>query len=103
MNVHAVKVALTAEDVELYNLSSDLDAKPSSSNYSKFIKKYGSKAVELDAAPVALLQKKLREAIESVIDVAEFNAQIDLEKEDARIVEAYRRTVFEAIGGPLQG
>ena len=103
MNIHAVKVALTAEDVELYNLPSDLDAKPSSPNYSKFIKKYGHKAVELDAAPVELLQKKLRDAIESVIDVAEFNAQIDLEKEDAAIVEAYRRTVFEAIGGSLHG
>ena len=50
MNVHAVKVALTAEDVEFYNLPSDLDAKPSSPNYAKFIKKYGHKAVELDAA-----------------------------------------------------
>jgi hypothetical protein len=30
--------------------------------------------VELDAAPVKLLQSKLREAIESVIDVAEFNS-----------------------------
>ncbi|MBA4144025.1 MAG: ParB N-terminal domain-containing protein [Nitrosospira sp.] len=103
MNVHAMKVALTAEDVELHNLPSDLDAKPSSPNYSKFIEKYGHKAVELDAAPVELLQKKLRDAIESAIDVAEFNAQIDLEKEDAAIVEAYRRTVFEAIGGPLHG
>ncbi len=103
MNVHAVKVALTAEDVELYNLPSDLDAKPSSPNYSKFIKKYGHKAVELDAAPVELLQKKLRDAIESVIDMDEFNAQIDLEKEDAATVEAYRRTVFEAIGGSLHG
>jgi ribosomal protein L22 len=103
MNIQPVKVALTAEDLELYNLPSDLDAKPSSPNYLKFIKKYGHKAVELDAMPVALLQKKLRDAIESVIDMAEFNAQIDLEKEDARIVEAYRRTVFEATGGSLQG
>jgi hypothetical protein len=28
----------------------------------------------------------------------EFNAQIDLEKEDAAIVEAYRRTAVQAIG-----
>ncbi|WP_177191753.1 hypothetical protein [Nitrosospira sp. Nsp14] len=103
VNVHPVKVALTAEDVELYNLPSDLEAKPTSPNYSKFIKKYGHKAVELDAAPVELLQKKLRDTIESLVDTAEFNAQIDLEMEDARIVEAYRRTVFEAIGGSLHG
>ncbi|WON75149.1 ParB N-terminal domain-containing protein [Nitrosospira sp. Is2] len=103
MNVHAVKVALTAEDVELYNLPSDLDAKPSSPNYSKFIEKYGHKAVELDAAPVELLQKKLRDAIESLVDVAEFHAQIDLEKKESRIVEAYRRTAVQAIAGSLHG
>ncbi len=97
-DIHAVKVALTAEDVKDNNLPSDLDAKPSSPNYAKFIKKYGTKAVELDAAPVKLLQQKLRDAIESVIDIDEFNAQIDLEKEDAANVEAHRRTVFDAIG-----
>jgi hypothetical protein len=97
-NIHAVKVALTAEDVELHDLPSDLDAKPSSPNYLKFVEKHGTKAVELDAAPVYLLQDKLREAIESVIDGDEFNSQIDLEKSDAGNVEAYRRTVFEAIG-----
>jgi hypothetical protein len=37
--LHAVKVALTAEDMELHNLPSDLDAKSSSPNYAKFIKK----------------------------------------------------------------
>jgi hypothetical protein len=98
-NIHAVKVALTADDVEEHDLPSDLDAKPSSPNYKKFVEQYGTKAVELDAAPVHLLQDKLRDAIESVIDVGEFNAQIDLEKMDAGNVEAYRRTVFESIGG----
>jgi hypothetical protein len=68
-NIHAVKVALTAEDVQAHDLPSDMDAKVSSPNYQKFLKKYRStKVVELDAAPVKLLQSKLREAIESVID-----------------------------------
>ena len=53
--------------------------------------------VELDAAPVKLLQAKLREAIESVIDVAEYNAQIELEKQDSAHIEAHRRVVFDAI------
>lgn len=102
-DIHAVKVALTAEDVEQNNLPSDLDAKPSSPNYKKFFAQYGSKAVELDAAPVELLQSKLQEAIEGVIDVTEFNSQIDMEKSDAQSVEAYRQTVFKAIGGPSHG
>ena len=91
--------ALTAEDVENYDLPSDMDAKPSSPNYQKFIKKYGIKAVELDAAPVTLLQQKLENAIGSVIDIDEYNSQIELEEEDASEIEARRSLVFEAIKG----
>ena len=99
-NIHAVKVALTAEDVQAYDLPSDMDAKVSSPNCQKFLKKYGStKVVELDAAPVTLLQDKLREAIESVIDVAEFNAQVEQEAQDAAHIQAHRQVVFEAING----
>lgn len=99
-SIHAVKVALTTEDVQAYDLPSDMDAKVSSPNYQKFLKKYGStKVVELDAAPVKLLQSKLREAIKSVIDVAEFNAQIEQEAQDSAHIQAHRQIVFEAING----
>jgi hypothetical protein len=99
-NIHAVKVALTTQDVQAYDLPSDMDAKVSSPNYQKFLKKYGrTKVVELDAAPVKLLQSKLREAIESVIDVVEFNAQLQLEQDDAANIEAHRQVVMDAIRG----
>ena len=99
INIHAVKVALTADDVRDHDLPSDMDAKESSPNYEKFIARHGTKVVELGAAPVKLLQAKLRKAIESVIDIAEFNAQIDLERQDSAHIEAHRRVVFDAIGG----
>ena len=99
-DIHPVKVALTVEDVARYDLPSDMDAKPSSPNYAKFLKRYGAtKAVELDAAPVKLLQEKLRNEIEAIIDVSEFNAQIDLEKHDAAHIEARRQLVFDAMRG----
>lgn len=99
-NIRAIKVALTAEDVAQYDLPSDIDAKVTSPNYKKFLARYRStKVVELDAAPVTLLQSKLREAIESVIDREEFNAQQELEKQDAAHIEAHRRLVMEAING----
>lgn len=98
-HIHPIKVALTAEDVAEHDLPSDMDAKPSSPNYKKFLAKHGAKAVELDAAPVELLQSKLREAIMSVIDVGEFNAQLEQEKQDAALVEAHRQLVLEAIRG----
>lgn len=98
-NIHPIKVALTSEDVARNNLPSDLDAKPSSPNYKRFFQQHGSKAVELDAAPVELLQTKLRESIASVLDVEEFNAQIDLEREDASLIEAHRKMVLENLRG----
>lgn len=99
-SIKAIKVALTAEDVAAYDLPSDMDAKVTSPNYQKFLNRYRStKVVELDAAPVTLLQSKLREAIESVIDRAEFNAQVELEKQDSAHIEAHRQVVFEAING----
>ena len=98
-NIYPVKVALTAEDVKNNNLPSDLDAKPESSNYKKFVARHGAKVVELDACPVKLLQSTLREKIHSVIDVDEFNNQREMERQDAANVEAHRRIVFDAIGG----
>jgi hypothetical protein len=100
-NIDPIKVALTAEDVQMYDLPSDMDAKPSSPNYKKFLEKHGTKVVELDAAPVTLLQDKLRTAIESVIDVEELNAQLKQEKQDAANVEAYRRVAIQAVKGAI--
>ena len=98
--IKPIKVALTAEDVKAYDLPSDMDAKVTSPNYQKFLKKFKStKVVELDAAPVKLLQSKLREAIDSVIDVVEFNAQVEQEAQDCAHIEAHRQVVFEAING----
>ena len=97
--IHPVKVALTAEDVKNNDLPSDMDAKESSPNYQKFLQRYGTKAVELDAAPVALLQGQLRAAIEGWIDIEAFNAQIELERADSAIIEAHRRAAIHAIKG----
>lgn len=97
IDIHPVKVGLTADDVKNNALPSDMDAKPSSPNYKKFISKYGIKAVELDAAPVDLLKRNLREAIQSFLDVDEFNAQGNLEQDDAVKIEAHRQVVFSNI------
>jgi len=96
-NIVAVKVALNPEDVIEYNLPSDMDAKPSSPNYESFVKRHGTKAVELDAIPVQLLQEKLRDAIEKYLDMDEFNAQMQLEKKDALEIAAYRKVLMETI------
>jgi hypothetical protein len=98
-DIQSFKVALTREDVEKYDLPSDMDAKKTSVNYKKFFARYGSnRAVELDAAPVDLLQQKLRNAIESVLDMNEFEAQFKLQEQEAIEIQARRSVVFEALG-----
>lgn len=102
-SIHPVKVALTARDIVEYDLPGDMDAKPSSPNYNKFLLAHGGKAVELDAAPVAVLQGKLRQAIEGVIDLKAFDAQIELEMKDATYIQAYRQVALDAIAGAAVG
>ena len=97
--IQSFKVALTREDVEKYDLPSDMDAKKTSVNYKKFFERYGSnRAVELDAAPVELLQEKLRGEIESLLDMEEFNAQLKIQEQEALEIQARRTVVFNALG-----
>jgi hypothetical protein len=76
-----------------------MDAKVTSTNYKKFFERYGSnRVVELDAAPVVLLQEKLKDAIESVIDMNEFNSQLQIQDQEAVELYAHRTVVFETMG-----
>jgi len=52
---------------------------------------------ELDALTPAQLQQVLTQAIDSVLDVAAFNAELAREKEDAVWLTGVRRTVHEAL------
>jgi hypothetical protein len=99
-DIHPVKVALTAEQVSEYKLPvSPLQAKKLSTNREKFVARYGSDEVfELEALPPEELQALLRKAIDSVLDVDKFNAELEAEKADAAFLEGVRRTIHSAIG-----
>ncbi len=97
LNVIAHKVALSGDDVRNYNLPSDLKAKVSSPNYKKFVLKHGVNVAELDAAPVELIQSKLRDAIESSLDMDLFGAEQQKEKDDYAFIEATKKLVMRAI------
>jgi hypothetical protein len=95
----AVKVALTVDDINENDLPSDMEAKVSSPNYKKFFTKYGAqRVVELDAAPVELLQEKLRESIEEHLDIDEFNRQQEIQADDNRQIVARREVIFNTLG-----
>jgi len=95
-NIKAVKVALTKADIIENDLPSDMEAKRTSPNYNKFFKEHKTdRVVELDAAPVELLQTKLRENIESFMDIDEYNNQIKIQENDNVIIYAHRKVILE--------
>ena len=97
-DVVPIKVAITAAHVATYNLPPSMLAKTTSANHGKFLKAHGKFAYELEALTPDVLQKLLREAIDSVIDVDAFNKEIDLEKSDAQSLQAHRDALLDAMG-----
>jgi hypothetical protein len=96
-DIHEVfphKVLLNQADVARYDLPSDLDAKSGSPNYKKFVERWGTQAVELDAVPAELIQEHLREAIERAIDMNLFNRQVEAEANDAALIQAKREAIL---------
>lgn len=96
-SIAAHKVALSGDDVREHGLPCNMDAKPSSPNYKKFVRRHGVHVAELDAAPVTLLQDKLRAAIENSLDMETFRAELDQERQDAVQIAASKRMVIETL------
>lgn len=98
--VHAIKVALTADQVREHKLPADMrTTDKQSSNRRKFETRYGHDVFELEALRPEALQQIVYETIDDVIDVDAFNAELAAEKEDAVFLESRRRLVKDALGG----
>ena len=76
-----------------------MTAKKSSSRCKKFVEKHGENVYELEAVPPQQLQAILRNAIDNVIDVDAFNAEIDREEQDAADLERIRQRLLNRLGG----
>jgi hypothetical protein len=96
-SIEPIKAALTAGQVEGFRLASDAEAKWTSANYQKFVQRYGKDVFELEALRPSQLQSVLQQAIESVLDVAAFNAELDQEKADAESLAGVRGVVHETL------
>jgi hypothetical protein len=96
-NVQAVKVALTAEQVQEMQLPPMMKAKKDSSRHAKFTARHGDNVFELDAVAPGDLANILRVAIESRMDVDKFNAEVDAEKQDAAHLDGLRRKVQQVL------
>jgi hypothetical protein len=62
---------------------------------------YGNDVFELEAIPPAQLQAILRESIDSVLDTAAFNGEVEAEKHDAAKLDGIRKTLQGSLGSVL--
>jgi len=62
------------------------------------VDRFGEHVFELEAIPPATLQRYLEEAIDAVIDVDLFNAEVDREKQDAAYLQGIRRRAHAMLG-----
>jgi hypothetical protein len=96
-NVRAIKVALTADQVRAMNLPPRMKAKERSSRRSKFVDKHGDDVFELEAVAPQRLQAILKDAIDSILDVAAFNREVETEKQEARQLAGIRRALRDQL------
>jgi hypothetical protein len=96
--IEPIKVALTADQVEEFDLPPEMKAKERSTNYRRFADEHGDDVWELEALPPETLQRLLQDAIDAVIDVEAFNHEIDQEKADAAKLEGVRRVMLDTLG-----
>jgi len=68
-NPEIIKCALTLEDVKKYSLPSAL-AKKTDTRRAAYVEKFGDVCVELDALPAAVLQSRLKNDLETRLDLA---------------------------------
>lgn len=93
-DIQAIKVALTAEQVQRFNLPPTMKAKKTSTNYARFRAEHGANAYELEALEPEALQKLVTDAVDAVIDRNAFNAELDQEKQDAVELEGTRERLL---------
>jgi len=97
-SVLASKILLRDDQVKELDIPPNgMEAKETSSKFTKFLKRYGATDVyELEAVAPKLMQDVIEQAIRSTIDLDKFNQEIEHEKADAATLTAMKRQV-----GPL--
>ena len=99
-DIEPIRVALTRDQIREFELLPVMTAKEGSSNYDRFVERHGDTVVhELDALTPAQLQDVLTHAIDSVLNIDAFNAELEHEKEDSAWLSGVRQTVYEALRG----
>ena len=92
------RIALLREDIARYRLPHSPEAlKRTDTRASKHIAEYGNLAVELDALSPAVLEQKIREAIEGEMDMEALNNERLKEEDDLEELRNLKEAVNEFI------
>jgi len=102
-NITPVKVALTADQVMTLGLPPVMKAKAGSSRRKGFVDRNGEHVFELEALAPERLQGFLRAAIEGVLDLALFHAEVDRERQDAVGLDGLRQRARMALAEEIAG
>jgi hypothetical protein len=97
-NLTAVKVAVNPDQIEAYNLA-PCPLKGDSSRAAAFQAVHGDNVYELEAFEPDVLQRIIRDAITSVLDMKLFAQEQRKEAEEARLLIATQRRVQEMLKG----
>jgi hypothetical protein len=90
------RVALMKSDIKKYNLPHDPDAlNARDSRARKFVEKYGSYAVELDALHPKDLEGKIKRAIEKEIDIDLYRSELKTQNRERLKIETFRNKTQE--------
>lgn len=98
-----IKAGITREQVEDNDLPPQNFAKETSSNYEWFVSRNGGDdtVYELEALDPEVMLDDLDEIIRSVIDVDAFNAEVEIECEEAVYIKQASHAAHEALKGLL--
>ena len=101
--VHGVRCALLPEHVEAFNLPHSIDAlKQTDSRAAKYIKRFGTLAVELDALPPPTLERFVREAIREHLDLSQFREEAEAQETESARLADLREQVRDFLEGGAQ-
>jgi hypothetical protein len=92
-----IKVALNAKQVADLGLPPQMKAKEGSSRCKGFVDKHGDDVFEIEAAAPDWTEATLEEAIDSVLDVDAFNAEVKKEQEEAAKLLEIRQALMAKI------
>lgn len=92
------RIALLHGDIHTYQLPHNPRAlKYTDTRAKKHVAVYGEIAVELDALPPSILEQKIKDAIESEIDIDAFNYEVKRYKEEVDSLNSLKERVVQLI------